>query len=88
GVLAMTPEADWAASVTGHLGPDAPLRLDGIVYVGIAHRTNRHSTSAAMQVRASRHSLAGETRIQRQREAASLVLGTLLDAINAWREEQ
>lgn len=88
GVLAMTPEADWAASVTGHLGPDAPRRLDGIVYIGIARRNNHRPTPASMQVRASRHSLAGDTRAQRQRETASLVLRVLLDAINARREEQ
>ena len=38
GVLARTPEADLAVSVTGHLGPDAPAHLDGVIYVGIARR--------------------------------------------------
>jgi PncC family amidohydrolase len=39
GVLARTAEADLAVSVTGHLGPDAPAELDGVVYIGIALRS-------------------------------------------------
>lgn len=88
GVLAMTPEANWSASVTGHLGPNAPPRFDGLVYIGIGHRAGDQPASGALQVTASRHVLAAETRTQRQREAASLVLRQLLDAMNAWREEQ
>lgn len=33
GVLERTPEADLAVAVTGHLGPDAPLEQDGLVYL-------------------------------------------------------
>src|SRR3954454_22670605 len=32
-VLEKTPEADVAVSVTGHLGPNVPARLDGRLYV-------------------------------------------------------
>jgi len=88
GVLAMTPEADWSASVTGHLGPNAPKRLDGLVYIGVAHRMNNQPASRSVKVLASRHVLAAKTRTQRQREASSLVLRQLLDAINSWHEEQ
>ncbi|MGE0378880.1 MAG: CinA family protein [Planctomycetaceae bacterium] len=49
GVLERTPEADLAASVTGHLGPDAPPDLDGVIYVGIALRE-----SASRSVRIER----------------------------------
>jgi len=38
GVLQLTPEANLAVSVTGHLGPDAPAGQDGIVFVGILQR--------------------------------------------------
>ncbi len=38
GVLHNTPEADVAASVTGHLGPGAPPHQDGLVYIGFARR--------------------------------------------------
>ena len=37
-VLKKTPEADVAVSVTGHLGPHAPPKLDGLVYAAIARR--------------------------------------------------
>jgi nicotinamide-nucleotide amidase len=37
-VLKMTPEADFAVSVTGHLGPNSPPKLDGVVFVGLARR--------------------------------------------------
>jgi len=43
-VLAKTPEAKIAASVTGHLGPDAPRLQDGLIYVGVALRNTGRST--------------------------------------------
>ncbi len=36
--LRQTPHATIAASVTGHLGPDAPPRLDGTVFVVVLER--------------------------------------------------
>jgi PncC family amidohydrolase len=33
GVLWTTPEADWGAAITGHLGPDAPAALDGQLFL-------------------------------------------------------
>lgn len=38
GVLHRTPQADVAAAVTGHLGPAAPPRQDGLAYVAVARR--------------------------------------------------
>lgn len=43
GVLNKTPEADVAVSVTGHLGPRAPRRQDGLIYVGCARRDSGDS---------------------------------------------
>lgn len=37
-VLRKTPQADLAAAVTGHLGPNAPKRQDGLVYAAVARR--------------------------------------------------
>ncbi len=79
GVLRNTSEADWSASITGHLGPDAPRRLDGVVYIGIAHRLPDPAES--IQVRATRYVMAADARVQRQREAAALVMRQLLAAI-------
>ena len=91
GVLARTPEADVAVSVTGHLGPDAPANLDGVLYVGIALRaapdravptaTRRHQLDSAEQAsgRPGR-----EQRRLRQRAAAAHVLARAIDAVNAF----
>lgn len=38
GVLAVTPHAAVALSITGHLGPGAPPELDGIAWCSIAQR--------------------------------------------------
>src|SRR6056297_1528483 len=37
--LRRTAEADFAAAVTGHLGPDAPESLDGVLFVAFARRS-------------------------------------------------
>jgi nicotinamide-nucleotide amidase len=39
GVLEMTPHATVSASVTGHLGPDAPQDQDGVAWSSVAIRT-------------------------------------------------
>jgi nicotinamide-nucleotide amidase len=38
GVLQRTPEADLAAAVTGHLGPNAPPHQDGLVFMALVGR--------------------------------------------------
>ena len=42
GALEKTPEADVAVSVTGHLGPQAPPKLDGLVFSAIAWRGGKN----------------------------------------------
>ena len=44
-ILLMTPKADVAAAVTGHLGPDAPQAQDGLVYVAVAFRSKKTRTA-------------------------------------------
>jgi len=44
GVLNRTPEADLAAAITGHLGPNAPLELDGVVYIATMRRERSRPT--------------------------------------------
>ncbi len=36
GALSLSPEADWAASIVGHLGPGAPPEKDGKIYMHVA----------------------------------------------------
>ncbi len=73
GALRMTPEADVAASVTGHLGPQAPAELDGRFFVGWADRFLKNERGE-MEPRAWEFRLQATSRIERQREAASKVL--------------
>lgn len=72
-VLEKTPEANVAVSVTGHLGPDAPPKLDGLVFATVAWRTPTKKSGErtfTRQIRCPRSA----TRAIRQR---AVVLGVL-----------
>ena len=69
GALKTTPQADIAAAITGHLGPDAPPGFDGLVFIGIGRRDQ---TPRTWQIE-----LKAKKRVGRQREAASEVMATL-----------
>ena len=73
GVLARTPEAEIAVSVTGHLGPNAPDGFDGLVFIGAARRRN----DVVEVLEAERIVLKETARRQRQMEAATRVLRRL-----------
>lgn len=89
GVLARTPQATLALSITGHLGPHAPPEQDGLMYLGVATASANASTS---DVAVTEHQLAqqlpadsafAELRLHRQYQAAVLVLQQLLAALQA-----
>jgi nicotinamide mononucleotide (NMN) deamidase PncC len=82
GVLRMTPEADWAASITGHLGPQAPPEFDGIVYICIARRTGGDIIDVGTQ----RHALSSTERHPRQCQAATLVLEAMAESLQAAKQ--
>lgn len=67
GVLERTPEAGFAAAITGHLGPNAPSDQDGLIYIGIARRT-----APEPEVKVFRHVLAAEISGLAEARAASL----------------
>ena len=73
GVLASTPEATFSAAITGHLGPDAPAKLDGVVYISVATRRGARAQITGVW----RHKLKSASRYRRQQEAAALVLRRL-----------
>jgi len=80
GVLEKTPEADFAASVTGHLGPGAPANQDGLIYVGVSHRKQQGLSTIVKRhvLEAPSKRLGGlKLRNRRQLEAAVFVLQTL-----------
>lgn len=81
GVLERTPEASIAAAVTGHLGPDAPSGLDGVVFTALAVR--RDDQLEVLQV--IRHRLTSEHRESRQLEAAKIVLRQLIQHVRGCR---
>lgn len=81
GVLEKTPEADFAASITGHLGPDAPESLEGVVFVAIAQRANSATELRGMR----RIELQATQRADRQNEAAATMLHILSESIEADR---
>lgn len=59
GCLSSTPEADFAVSITGHLGPGAPANLDGLILIGIARRGT--SIASESMVHVFEHRLASST---------------------------
>jgi PncC family amidohydrolase len=86
-VLEKTPHADLAAAVTGHLGPDAPAKQDGLVFVAVAvRRVEPRASATQAKVFVTRHLLPApesgggklpskrQLRTRRQRAAAFLVL--------------
>jgi PncC family amidohydrolase len=80
GALEHTPEADLAASVTGHLGPDAPPEQDGVIYIAIAFQGEASATvqrRTLADAEPPTHSL----RFSRQREAALLVVQAALQML-------
>ncbi len=72
GVLSRTPEADVAASITGHLGPQSPPGFDGLIFIGTASRTTDGAATNA-----DRFQLSAPDRLGRQQEATILVLAAL-----------
>ena len=79
GALVATPEADLAASVTGHLGPNAPPEQDGLVYVGVAERKIGTGEVSVAKVECCR--LISRDRLPRQREATLCVLALVLEQL-------
>lgn len=89
GVLNRTPAADVAVSVTGHLGPDAPVSQDGLMFTAAAFR-GQLKDDKDFETTVRKHWLSGpgeddkaeveaepedfDLRVDRQQEAASFVL--------------
>jgi PncC family amidohydrolase len=82
GILAKTPEADVAVAVTGHLGPQAPEGMDGLVFVAIAIRR-----PAGMQVH-ELHCRLEDSRARRQRWVVKHALRLLADTLTEIRRQQ
>lgn len=81
GVLERTPEAEIAASVTGHFGPGAPQGFDGLVFIATARRDGE-----AVDIQVQSHRLDAADRSARQREATHRVIAALSDMIHSLDE--
>jgi nicotinamide mononucleotide (NMN) deamidase PncC len=81
-LLDKTSEADVALAITGHLGPSAPPRLDGHVFIAVAWR---HSTNRRHKHRAVKHSRCNVSRqrLARQRWAVEQALTLLAEELEA-----
>lgn len=80
-VLRRTPEADISVAVTGHLGPDAPPRLDGVVFVAVARRTK----AGALRITRLKKRVypRGSSRLARQKRAVEDALRLLAAELEA-----
>ena len=67
-----------AAAITGHLGPNAPQHLDGVVWVAVSRACEVEN---GVQTSARRHPLQSSSRGSRKREAATIVLQTLIELL-------
>lgn len=77
GVLRITPEADIAAAITGHLGPHAPAELDGVTFIAIAQRQGDEIAI----VTTKKHPLKPTSRSERQQEAAARLLQVVCETL-------
>ena len=76
-VLRKTKEADLAAAITGHFGPDAPDGKDGVIFIAIAVR----NLNECECVRIETERLTAEDRVPRQLEAATSLIRLLTDVL-------
>ncbi|MFK7768640.1 MAG: CinA family protein [Mariniblastus sp.] len=75
GVLQSIVEATHSTAVTGHLGPQAPSEIDGLIFICVARRST--NTGEIEVIANKRFQLQTETRIDRQFESAFRVFETL-----------
>ncbi len=83
GILERTPEADFAAAITGHLGPNAPPHQDGVAFIAVARRTPREcQLLQVQQVQLGSNCPEGMSlRWHRQQRAIALVYETMIQTI-------
>ena len=72
GALLATPEAQISVSITGHLGPQSPDGMDGVIFIGVAVRQSDELLTIA-----ARFELPEAVRSERQQLAAMKALSCL-----------
>ena len=82
-VLKATPEASLAAAITGHLGPDAPEELDGILFAAILCRESQALNSRSVpSPQPIQYRLQETGRAARQQEAADFLLNLIEESLD------
>jgi nicotinamide-nucleotide amidase len=69
-VLAIVPEADASIAITGHLGPNAPAELDGLVWLAVGLRNGELCPRTFVE----RLQLPPQSRLERQARAVAEAL--------------
>lgn len=77
-VLAIIPEADVSIAITGHLGPQAPPELDGVVWLAVGFRAGEKGPRTF----AERLQLPPLSRLERQSLAVERALSFLADKLS------
>ncbi len=72
--LKKTPEADWCIAITGHLGPDAPRSMDGLVFIVLKKRSLKSEPPTLIRKLDLRKILGKNARLKRRRAASQAVL--------------
>lgn len=73
-ILDKTPEADICASVTGHLGPNAPRNQDGLIYMAMASRAKSKIDVFPFYFKLSKAQRSKSLRVERQLAASLSVI--------------
>lgn len=81
GALLACSEADWAVSVVGHLGPNAPTDKDGQIFASIARRTKKGNLKIKERVE---YTCSAEPRLRRRDEAVEAVLSRFARLLHKW----
>jgi nicotinamide-nucleotide amidase len=82
-LLERTPEASMVASITGHLGPQAPETMDGVVHLGCCFRreavANLRSTRLMSPAPTNLNDFAA--RRKRQHESAEHLIDLIMEQL-------
>jgi nicotinamide-nucleotide amidase len=88
GVLEITPHAQVAGAITGHLGPGAPPDQDGLAYLAFARRSETRRRSAVLIQKLELANESGDNvkhpelrRLRRQKSAAVHLLLWILEGL-------
>lgn len=81
--LQLTPEADISTAITGHLGPTSCPNKEGLLFIGIATRSNEKIVIQKLKILPSEKSADKKLRYKRQVLASHAVLCMVRSLLNS-----